>query len=81
MVKIGVESSLTAVKQALEEKGYEVIELKNESDAQNCDVCIVTGMDQNVMGIHDTVTEGPVIDASGMSAEDVCREVESRINL
>ncbi|GHH98368.1 YkuS family protein [Neobacillus kokaensis] len=79
MAKIGVEQSLTNVSQALREKGYEVVEIKQESDARNVDCCVVTGLDSNVMGMHDTVTKAPVIDANGMSADEVCREVESRL--
>lgn len=79
MAKVGVEQSLTNVQQALREKGYDVVELKQESDAQNCDCCVVTGLDSNVMGMHDTVTKASVIDANGMSADEVCREVESRL--
>jgi hypothetical protein len=79
MAKIGVEQSLTNVQDALREKGHQVIELKNESDAQNCDCCVVTGIDSNVMGMQDTYTKGSVIDANGMSADEVCQEVESRL--
>ncbi|WP_286228861.1 YkuS family protein [Neobacillus mesonae] len=79
MAKIGVEQSLTNVQQALREKGYDVVELKQESDARNVDCCVVTGLDSNVMGMQDTVSKTPVIDANGMSADEVCREVESRL--
>ncbi|WP_026576535.1 YkuS family protein [Bacillus sp. UNC438CL73TsuS30] len=79
MAKIGVEQSLTNIQQALKEKGYDVVELKQESDAQNCDCCVVTGMDSNVMGMQDTYTKGSVIDANGMSADEVCQQVESRL--
>ncbi|AZU62979.1 YkuS family protein [Neobacillus mesonae] len=79
MAKIGVEQSLTNVQQALREKGYDVVELKQESDARNVDCCVVTGLDSNVMGMQDTVSKAPVIDANGMSADEVCREVESRL--
>lgn len=79
MAKIGVEQSLTNVQQALREKGYDVVELKQESDAHNVDCCVVTGLDSNMMGMQDTVTKAPVIDANGMSADEVCREVESRL--
>jgi hypothetical protein len=79
MAKVGVEQSLTNIQQVLREKGYDVVELKQESDAQNCDCCVVTGLDSNVMGMSDTVTKGSVIDANGMSADEVCRQVESRI--
>jgi hypothetical protein len=79
MAKIGVEESLTNIQQALREKGHYVVELKKESDAQNCDCCVVTGLDINMMGMHDTVTKGSVIDANGMSADEVCKQVESRL--
>ena len=79
MATIGVEQSLTDVQQALEEKGFDVVALKNEQDATNCDCCVISGLDENMMGINDIVTKGPVIDASGMSADDVCQAVERRI--
>lgn len=80
MAKIGVEQSLTDVQQALQEKGFEVIQLKQEKDANGCDCCVVTGQDSNVMGIANTVIKGPVIEASGLTAEQICQEVENRIN-
>jgi 2-phospho-L-lactate transferase/gluconeogenesis factor (CofD/UPF0052 family) len=79
MAKVGVEQSLTNITQALREKGYDVVELKQESDAQNCDCCVVTGLDSNMMGMQDTSTKGSVIDANGMSADEVCQQVESRL--
>lgn len=79
MAKIGVEQSLTNIQQALRDKGYDVVELKQESDANDCSCCVVTGLDSNVMGMHDTITKGPVIEASGLSAEEVCQQVESRL--
>lgn len=79
MAKIGVEQSLTNISQALREKGYDVVDLKQESDAQNCDCCVVSGLDSNVMGMQDTTTKASVIDANGMSADEVCQQVESRL--
>ncbi|MGG5253988.1 YkuS family protein [Neobacillus sp. SM06] len=79
MAKIGVEESLTNVQQALREKGYEVVELKQESDARGCDCCVVTGLDSNVMGMQDKITNGSVIDADGMTADQVVNELENRL--
>ena len=79
MAKIGVEQSLTNIQQALRDKGYDVVALQQESDAQNCDCCVVTGLDSNVMGMQDTYTKGSVIDANGMSADEVCQAVESKL--
>lgn len=79
MAKVGVEQSLTNIQQALREKGYDVVELKQEADAKNCDCCVVTGLDSNVMGMQDTLTKVSVIDANGMSADEVCLEVQNKI--
>ncbi|BCB02292.1 YkuS family protein [Bacillus sp. KH172YL63] len=79
-MRIGVEQSLQNVVQALREKGHDVVELKQESDANGCDCCIVTGMDSNVMGIQNVATQGPVIEASGLSADQICQQVESRLH-
>ncbi|WP_027415967.1 YkuS family protein [Aneurinibacillus terranovensis] len=79
MARIGVEQSLTDVRQALESRGYQVVTLKQENDAKNCDCCVITGSDKNVMGYHNVVTNGSVIDARGLTAEEICKQVESRL--
>ena len=81
VAKIGIEPALTNVQQALEEKGYEVIPVHNESDIKNVDCCVVSGLDSDFMGIQDISMEGSIIDANGMSADEVCREVENKIKL
>jgi hypothetical protein len=80
MAKVGVEQSLSDVQDALKERGYDIVQLKQENDAKGCDCCVITGQDRDVMGIQNTVTAGSVIQASGLSAEEVCREVEHRLN-
>ncbi|WP_313799317.1 YkuS family protein [Cytobacillus sp.] len=79
MKKIAVEQSLTNVSEALREKGYDVVDLKSAADAENCSCCVVSGMDSNVMGMQDVSTKAPVIEASGLTADEVCSEVESRL--
>jgi hypothetical protein len=78
--KVGVEGSLTDVQQALQEKGYEIVQLRQENDASSCDCCVVTGLDSNVMGMADTVTAGSVIEANGLTADQICQEVENRLS-
>ncbi|RSK26854.1 YkuS family protein [Bacillus sp. HMF5848] len=79
MQTIGVEGSLTNVQEALRQKGYNVVALKGEDDAKGCDCCVVTGLDSNIMGIANTVTAGSVIEANGLSADEVCQAVETRL--
>ncbi|MCM3214597.1 YkuS family protein [Niallia taxi] len=78
MARIGVEQALTNISEALREKGHEIVDLKQESDAQGCDCCVVSGIDSNVMGMQDTQMQGSVIEANGLSADEVCQQVEQR---
>ncbi|UCZ51896.1 YkuS family protein [Bacillus shivajii] len=80
MARIGVEQSLSDVQEALQAKGHEIVQLQQEHDAEGCDCCVITGQDQNVMGEQQTVTEGAVINAHGLTAEEICQQVESRVN-
>ncbi|WP_337982449.1 YkuS family protein [Lysinibacillus sp. C5.1] len=73
---IGVEQSLSNVEDALKAKGYEVIQLRNETDAKKCDACVITGQDRDVMGISDPIMAGPIIDAAGLSADEVIQRVD-----
>lgn len=79
MAKIGVEQSLSDVQQALREKGYDIVELRQEQDAKGCDCCVITGLDSNVMGINNTITSASVIEANGLTADEICQQVERRI--
>ncbi|GAF63903.1 hypothetical protein BTS2_0795 [Bacillus sp. TS-2] len=79
MAKIAVEQSLTDVQQELEARGYDVVQLSTEQDAENCDCCVITGQDQNIMGIQNSVISGSVINADGMTAEEVCQQVQSKL--
>ncbi|MDQ0156688.1 YkuS family protein [Robertmurraya andreesenii] len=79
MAKIGVEYSLQNVQQALREKGYDVVNLSKEADANGCDMCVITGLDSNVMGMQDTVIQGPVIEANGLTADEVCEKVAQNL--
>jgi hypothetical protein len=79
MAKIGVEHSLTDVQEALKERGHEIIPLRGENDAKGCDCFVITGQDANVMGIQNAVAAGPVIEASGLTAEEICQKVEEKL--
>ncbi|ALC80891.1 MULTISPECIES: YkuS family protein [Bacillus] len=77
--KIGIEESLSDVENALKEKGYDVITLKAMEDAKGCDCCVVTGLDSNMLGVSNVVIEGSVIEASGLTADEICQIVEQKI--
>jgi len=44
------------------------------------DCCVVTGLESNVMGISDTSFKASIIEANGLTADEVCREVENKMN-
>ncbi|WP_042347396.1 YkuS family protein [Bacillus massiliigorillae] len=82
MTKIGVEQSLTDIQDALTEQGYNVAQLRHAEDAEGVDFdfCVVSGLDTNVMGIQDTKTNATIIEANGMTANEIVNEIRSRLN-
>ncbi|MDY0396234.1 YkuS family protein [Virgibacillus halophilus] len=79
MARIGVEPGLNDIKEELASKGHEIVELRSEADTANCDCCIISGMDKDLMGISDVVINGPVINAQGQNAEEVVSMVDDKL--
>ncbi|MBU8906767.1 YkuS family protein [Desertibacillus haloalkaliphilus] len=79
MPKVGIEQSLTNVQEELQSRGYDVVQLKQEQDAKGCDCCVITGQDENMMGIQNTITTGSVINAHGMNANEICERVDQTL--
>lgn len=78
--KIAVEEQLQNVKEALKESGFKVVALK-EGNMDNVQCCVISGQDDNVMGITDTLTEAPVINVRGMTAEEAVQRIQEEVNL
>lgn len=84
MKKIGVERALTHVKDYLEHNDFNV-EMLDESNKESqralnkFDAIVVTGADANLMGMQNTMTRTPVINAQGKTAEDVYQELLNRM--
>ncbi len=82
--KIAVENGLTPVMEYLSEKGYKVdgIDLGSEykKDIDKYDAIVVTGMDKDFLGVQDVVSKIPVIDARGLSAEQVYKRISSSLH-
>jgi len=80
-----VEENLTPIEEFLSERGYEVENI-NFTDAEEIsslvdefDAFVVSGLDSNMLGIEDTETDAIIIDASGMTPEEVYDELEARV--
>lgn len=78
MAKVGVESHLTDIMQALRDAGHKVVTLEGDG-ATNCDCYVISGHDQNVMGMSTATTDASVINCHGMTANEVVQAVNSRI--
>ncbi|PYI53754.1 YkuS family protein [Paenibacillus flagellatus] len=74
MATIAVENSLSNVKQALEQNGYQVVSM-DDGSLQSCDCCVISGQDKNVLGITETVTQASVINAEGLTVDEVVQQV------
>jgi hypothetical protein len=73
MARVAVESSLGNIADALRNSGHEVMDMSGNLDA--CDCCVISGEDKNMMGMADRVTNASVINAQGMTADEVVQRV------
>jgi hypothetical protein len=83
MKKVAIEPNLTPISKYLTEKGYKVqsINFNDESSKTNSnyDAYVVTGLNSDFLGVNDTASRAVVIDASGLSPEQVYHELEIRL--
>lgn len=82
MKKVAVQKGLNPVKDYLSEEGYTVKEFDNrKKNAGNFlnkyDAVVVTGENQNIMGTQGTISKAPIINATGMTVEEVKKRVEN----
>lgn len=78
--RIAVESTLGNIRDYLTEKGYEIVQLDPHTqtgiELKNCDMIVISGQDENMMGMDTVKTEAPVIDTTGMTPEQVLNRIE-----
>jgi hypothetical protein len=77
--KVAVESNLTNVDQALQSGGFQTVGLE-DSSLNDVSAIVVSGQDKNFLGMQDTSRKIPVINAEGLSAEDVVHQVKNLIS-
>lgn len=79
MARVAVEHSLSEISNMLRDNGYEVVDLGNWQ--QVVDAIVITGQDINVLGDENkTITSAPVINAEGMTANEVFHAVNVRLS-
>lgn len=84
MKNIAVERDLSNISDYLKRQGYNIEEIdshrKNVKDfIDGFDAVVVTGIDGDIMGIQDTMAKTSIIEAKGMSPQEVQREIEKRL--
>lgn len=81
--RIGIEPALTPIRDYLNEKGYDVINLshgmrKDSTNYNQFDAIVVTGMSDDFLGMEDTKTDAVIIDASGLTPAEVENQIKQR---
>lgn len=78
-MKIGIEKSLNNVKDYLENSNESVSFLNESKNLKKYDAIVASGLDSNFLGMHDTSTKVPVINAQGKTPEEIYSEIKNRL--
>jgi hypothetical protein len=83
MTKIAVEQSLNHIKKILEQNQFEVVDLNVTQQTYVSDIscCVISGQDKDVMGIADKQADLPVINAHGLTENEVLQQVTERVQM
>lgn len=74
---VAVENNLGPVKSFLAAKGCEVVDVQSIQN-QPVDVIVLSGADENVMNIQNHLSGAPVINARGLTPEQVWDSIQNR---
>jgi coenzyme F420-reducing hydrogenase alpha subunit len=77
-LRVAVEDSLRAVKERLRAAGYDVLSLAG-GVPDHVAAVVVNGLDDNLLGRQDVLARAPVINAAGLTPEEVAAEVARRL--
>jgi phosphoribosylcarboxyaminoimidazole (NCAIR) mutase len=81
--KVAVERNLRNVKEYFENQGYKVdifedTELEDIKTRDNYEAIIISGGNKDLCGMQDTLTSIPVIDATGMTPEELLNRLDNK---
>ncbi len=81
--RVAVSEALSPVKRALHRAGYDVVNLESDADISkkgmgDYDAIIISGMDVNMIGMHDISGRAPVINATGKDPEEILKELDQK---
>ena len=76
-MKVAIQQNLSQIKDYLEDMGCQVSTLRDNNINFNAfDAIVVTGQDDDIMGIEDTLTNAIVIEASGLTPQEVYNQIQ-----
>lgn len=76
---IALENGIQNLKPQLEEEGYRVINL--DQNTESVDAYIVSGMDENLTGDMTRIGEGFVVNAKGRQPKEILDDLQEHFNL
>jgi len=71
---VAVNEDLKGLKEALASRGYDVVGLE-KGDMDKAGAVVISGMEQNLMGMEDIKSRVPVINAAGKTDEEIVRSI------
>ncbi|PWK16596.1 YkuS family protein [Tumebacillus permanentifrigoris] len=75
--KVAIEQNLSTVKDYLSQEGYQCVNLDNQNqNDQGLEAIIISGADNNVMGVSNAASLAPVINAHGLTPEDISKRLK-----
>ncbi len=82
--RVAISDALSPVKRTLNQAGYDVVNLENDADISkkgigDYDAVILSGMDDNLMGMQDISGKALVINAAGKDPAEILEELNSRL--
>ncbi|SHI47431.1 Uncharacterised protein family (UPF0180) [Clostridium cavendishii DSM 21758] len=84
MKKIGVQKGLSTIADYLSSQGYSVEILgedfqNNIAKCDNLDAIVIANYNTNMMGFSDSFTQVPIINAEGLTQEDIKNIIDQKI--
>ncbi|MGE5396708.1 MAG: YkuS family protein [Chitinophagales bacterium] len=76
-IVVAVDKNLSLVKEYLVAQGCQIVDVI-EANYGSVDAIVLSGGDQNLMGIGNTETKAPVIDARGKTPHEVWQSLKQR---
>jgi len=76
---VAIEEGIQGLRTHLEQEGFQVVDLSDKPN--NADAIILSGMDENIMGVETRVSEGFVINARGRQPEEIIYDLKKHFKL